>query len=349
MHLLFLYLFDGLQYVSFKVGTLVDHVKGHHPEREYRMIRTRCPYVECAKLVVDIKNHIRMVHKKIKNYGCDECDALFVNNYQVRKHKEGVHCGTVRVKCEECDLMLKSTTLENHVKRVHRGMKPSLPCSECEKEFGSKADLERHVLGKHMKWKAPCPECGKKFRMECLHQHIMTVHNGIYPFQCPHCEQGFQNQKNLGTHVRTKHQGVYLYCRLVTTKGLECGKVLLSEEGLIKHIECKHLGGEGGLISECPQCLNQISSCYLAEHLRREHLGDGGLVCPVETCGDVCSARDDVRRHVVTVHGELELEWCQDCEEVVLELGEHRKIRHEAGLWKGNEFRPLYGVVLGTR
>ena len=48
-----------------QVGTLVDHVKSHHPERDHRQIRTQCPYVECARLVVDIKNHIRMVHKKV--------------------------------------------------------------------------------------------------------------------------------------------------------------------------------------------------------------------------------------------------------------------------------------------
>ena len=43
----------------------MDHVKSHHPERDHRQIRTQCPYVECARLVVDIKNHIRMVHKKV--------------------------------------------------------------------------------------------------------------------------------------------------------------------------------------------------------------------------------------------------------------------------------------------
>ena len=47
------------------MGTLVDHVKSHHPERDHRQIRTQCPYVECARLVVDIKNHIRGVHKKV--------------------------------------------------------------------------------------------------------------------------------------------------------------------------------------------------------------------------------------------------------------------------------------------
>jgi hypothetical protein len=49
------------------VGALVDHVKGHHADRDHRQIRTRCPYLECARLVVDIKNHIRMVHLKV---GC---------------------------------------------------------------------------------------------------------------------------------------------------------------------------------------------------------------------------------------------------------------------------------------
>ena len=116
-------------------------MKGVHPEREHRQIRTICPYVECSKLVVDIKNHIRMVHLKVRNYSCDECDANFVNNYQVRKHKEGVHSNGSRIQCEECSMMLKTTTYESHVRRVHRGVRPSVPCDEegCGKVFGSKA------------------------------------------------------------------------------------------------------------------------------------------------------------------------------------------------------------------
>ena len=43
----------------------MDHVKTQHPERDHRQIRTQCPYVDCARLVVDIKNHIWMVHKKV--------------------------------------------------------------------------------------------------------------------------------------------------------------------------------------------------------------------------------------------------------------------------------------------
>jgi len=334
-------------FCSKEVGTLVDHVKAHHSERSHRQIRTRCPHIECAKLVVDIKNHIRMVHQKVRNYQCDECDSMFVNNYQVRKHKEGVHSGDVRVKCEECDMMLKTTTLDSHVKRVHRGVKASVPCSEegCGKVFGSKADLERHVLGKHMRWKAPCPECGKKFRMECLHQHIMTVHKGIYPFTCPQCKQGFQNQKGLSTHVRTRHQGVFLHCRAVTEKGLECGKVILSEEGLISHMERQHLAGAR---VACPQCGVAVSPAYLPEHLRRRHLGDQQLVCVLDTCGDVVTDRGDLRRHVEGEHAALELEWCEQCSEFCLELGEHRRLRHEAALWEGEEARPVFGVVRGV-
>ena len=269
----------------------------------------------------------------------------------MRKHKEGVHSKGVRLKCDECDLMLKTTTMESHVKRVHRGVKPTVPCSEegCGKVFGSKADLERHVLGKHMKWKAPCPECGKKFRMECLHQHIMTVHKGIYPFKCPHCEQGFQNQKGLSTHVRIRHQGLYLYCRTVNKKGLECGKVILSEEGLINHIECKHLGPGGGETTSCPQCQSVVFSCYLAEHVRREHLADSELLCPVETCGELARDRSGLREHVDTEHDSLGLEWCEECEEFSIELAEHKKLRHEVGLWEGAEFRPMFGIMLGTR
>jgi hypothetical protein len=248
--------------------------------------------------------------------------------------------------------MLKTTTLENHVKRVHRGVRPMVPCSEegCGKAFGSKADLERHVLSSHMRWKAPCPECGKKFRMETLHQHIMTVHKGVYPFQCTECSQGFQNQKGLNTHVRSRHRGVYLSCRAVTEQGKECGKVLLSEEGLVNHISSRHLseaGPDAG--AECPQCGVTVPRCYLAEHLRRAHLA-AGPACPLETCAVLAlPSAALLRAHVAAEHSGLGLEWCEDSQEFALELAEHRKLRHEVGLWEGKDFRPMFGVTLGTR
>jgi len=109
---------------------------------------------------------------------------------------------------------------------------------------------------------------------------------------------------------------------------------------------------------ECPQCSISVVPCYLPEHVRRHHLAENGLVCPIESCGLLVESGEadlevlefsGLQKHVEMSHGDLGLEWCLNCQEFVLELAEHNKLRHEASLWEGSEFRPVFGITLGTR
>ena len=68
------------------VGSLVEHVKYNHRDRNSRQIRTQCPHEECGRMGVDIKNHIRMVQDKVRNYSCEECHPTFSSSYQSVKH-----------------------------------------------------------------------------------------------------------------------------------------------------------------------------------------------------------------------------------------------------------------------
>ena len=175
----------------------------------------------------------------MNNYQCEHCPARFASNYGVKKHVEMIHTDSERVQCVECKGSFKVSSLEGHVQRVHRGVKNAFPCPEedCGKVFGSNADLDRHMLSLHKKWKASCPECGKKIRVESLLSHIKIVHRGIYPFPCTQCERGFQNQKDLKTHTIVKHNGTFLYCKATSSEGVECKQVLFSEASMMKHVE----------------------------------------------------------------------------------------------------------------
>ena len=154
------------------VGRIVEHIKSIHPHLSSRMIKTKCPYDNCDRSVVDIKNHINLVHHKRRNFGCNKCDAKFSSNSHLQKHEIAVHTD-LRVYCEYCEEVFKSTTIDLHVRRVHQGIRPSIPCTynACEKIFGSKADMERHRLGVHLKYRESCPNCGKKMRIEYIRTH----------------------------------------------------------------------------------------------------------------------------------------------------------------------------------
>eukprot|EP00092_Neocalanus_flemingeri_P017324 GFUD01018737.1.p1 GENE.GFUD01018737.1~~GFUD01018737.1.p1 ORF type:complete len:886 (+),score=196.54 GFUD01018737.1:76-2733(+) len=327
------------------MGNLVLHVKTAHEGENFRQIRTQCPIVECGKLVVDIKTHINKVHKGVKNFQCEHCPARFPSNYGLTLHTRNMHSNNRRVKCVECEGKFKISSLKNHIQRVHRGLKKALPCPEedCDKIFGSKGDLERHVLGCHRKWKTPCPECGKKISMESLLNHIKVVHRGLYPFQCSHCDRGFQNHMNLETHVRAQHNGTFLFCKATTTKGVECRKVMFSEDTLLKHVENKHLDEGGMRTVACPECGTAILPCYLAHHVSAEHHSSQKAgQCLVEGCTDQLSGGDDLKQHLETVHSSLSLEWCSQCSQPTLNLTSHSKLLHEVQ----RLFQPLYGICV---
>ena len=266
---------EGLEWVQLCpfcdiwVGSLVDHVKTAHSDRSSKQIRTQCPYEECAKRIVGVKNHMKKVHDKVRNFHCEECPSSFTSNHQMMKHVEAMHTN-LKVECAECGGVYKITTLPGHIRRIHRGIKPSLPCTEqdCQRVFGSKADLERHVMGVHMKLKTPCPECGQRIRVELLMKHVKVAHRGIHNIKCQECGQGFQSQKGLSTHLRVQHRGTFIYCTATIKKGLECGKILHSEEGLINHVECKHLSFAPDIVQDpCPVCATLVPACYLSHPL----------------------------------------------------------------------------------
>jgi KRAB domain-containing zinc finger protein len=309
-------------------GDMVSHIKSKHKGMDWRGIKTPCPYEDCDKVVVDIQNHIRLVHLKIKNFECAHCEAKFSNRYQVRNHISGVH-SNIREKCPHCDQMLKITTLKSHIKNVHEGGGQRVSCQDCPKTFQSNADLERHVVSVHMKIKAPCPECGRRFRMETLANHIKTQHKGIYPFKCKECGKGFQDSNHLHTHVRTRHYGVFVYCKAENEKGETCGKKLYSEEGLQKHIERVHLKQEEGKEMPCLECGVKILPSSLQRHIDEVHSKIARKACPIENCGEVFANKYIMQKHVDKVHDKVfNREWCDLCEEYKQDLKSHYKHVH---------------------
>jgi len=337
------------------LSDLVSHIKWSHKGTDWRGIKTICPFEDCGKDVVDIQNHIRKVHLKIKNFGCDLCDAKFSNRGQVEKHVNGVH-SSLREKCPHCDTMLKVTTMKAHIRNVHENVKPRIACTEedCEKTFLSKSDMNRHIASVHEKLKFPCPECGKNFHIDFLKKHIQMIHKQIYPYFCKQCGKGFQVLKDLHTHIRTKHYGDFMICENLNSNGEMCGKKLRNEEALQKHVDRVHLKTEDIKNPKvtCPECGVNILKESLQRHIDTLHLKIKNRPCMEENCGLIFTSNQHLKKHVDKVHNKIiSREWCDLCEEFKENLKAHNSYMHKsrkkvACSWPQCEYQAKTGYLV---
>merc|ERR1719318_1999652 len=60
-----------------------------HVELVHRKLKKSCP--ECGKQVANLHEHIRIVHKKEKNFECNYCGYTCAKQSDMKKHTKNVH------------------------------------------------------------------------------------------------------------------------------------------------------------------------------------------------------------------------------------------------------------------
>ena len=86
-------------------------------------------------------------------------------------------------------------------------------CDYCDKAYGAKNGLERHVKTVHEKFKdLKCETCDEVFVDEStLKRHVRTVHENIKPCNCESCHKRFANEWTLNKHINVKHETVKFF------------------------------------------------------------------------------------------------------------------------------------------
>lgn len=112
----------------------------------------------------NLKNHIELVHEKLKRVACNVCGFKFGHIGDLRVHINIVHNKILRFECGKCDRKCVSKNdLKKHVANVHEKPKEAvIDCGLCEEKFVSKAEAERHRRSVHDTRKYACTLCRKK-------------------------------------------------------------------------------------------------------------------------------------------------------------------------------------------
>jgi KRAB domain-containing zinc finger protein len=91
-----------------------------------------------------IKDHIKVVHLKEKQFLCTICDKFFGIRLTLEKHILSVHNEVKPFKYGICDKPFRRlATLKVHVYEVHKKLKP-FKCQERQKYYGCSKDPEKH-------------------------------------------------------------------------------------------------------------------------------------------------------------------------------------------------------------
>lgn len=105
---------------------------------------------------------------------CKYCEAAFVQRNDCDAHEQSNHDPVMPHQCNFCPFRCDNqTNFIGHIKQFHDAERPYF-CSQCNKNFGRRADLRKHAIS----------------------------HTGIRPFSCPVCAKTFSRKTNVTNHMK---------------------------------------------------------------------------------------------------------------------------------------------------
>lgn len=203
------------------------------------------------------------MHSHYRNYICNVCDAGFVTQGCMTRHR-GTHAKGV-FPCSYCpkvyDTQLKKRSHErcnhthtdvinrcgycnkgfrdHHCKELHisevHGAKPTLyKCNACDKIYTTKRRLRLHVKRDHLlERRHKCLTCDVRFfTSHDLKKHMLT-HTGERDFQCEICLKSYGRKSTLNNHMRIHNNDRKFKCEY-------CGMTFVQKCSWKSHMKTQH-------------------------------------------------------------------------------------------------------------
>lgn len=228
-------------------------------------LKKQCEF--CKKIFkkkFNLGRHIKTVHEglslKLKTFDCRSCGKRFSDQQRRQDHEDVVHCGINKYKCDLCEKTFgRKISLRRHIAAFHEGKR--YKCETCGKEFMMTSNLNKHIKTVHEGKRHTCEKCGKEFGyMGELKVHIHIVHEGQKDYKCKICSKSFSFSRSLKSHIFNVHKGQKDYqCET-------CGKYFNNRRDLKRHVHTVH---EGRKDYKCETCGKEFGLlCNLKQHIK---------------------------------------------------------------------------------
>ena len=154
-----------------------------------------------------MKQHIRCVHEKIKQFSCPYCHYRCYLNSRLTSHLT-THSGIKNYKCTHCDYAaVTQHILTVHINRHHINKTYSCRYKICDVKKTSQEELYEHIRSDHPVQRYLCDTCPMSFNnSQTLKRHKVSHNKGSRAYRCKYCEKRFGTSAHLASHYRT-HTG----------------------------------------------------------------------------------------------------------------------------------------------
>ncbi|XP_063240013.1 uncharacterized protein LOC134540893 isoform X2 [Bacillus rossius redtenbacheri] len=238
------------------------------------------------------------VRKSPENvFVCSVCGLENDSESKLKRHyKTHVVIENKFYECHICKQLLQTEgALEEHLSQHSLGEK-HVQCTLCSEKFEDSFYLQQHMEEKHS-FSHQCSYCDEVFPNKKLLLRHEKTHPERLCFKCDRCEDAFETEIKLKTHLANVHGDTsYKLGSATIFKCDQCGKVLTSQYYLKKHILNQHTFSS---VFKCIVCSVTFSEQWqLRQHTLDQHPVD--IRCTY--CKSAFANEEACRQHEETHH-----------------------------------------------